>query len=63
MLFHKLKDKDRFRVNGMDLQCFDILSTKEKQFGFGSTCAGRKAKCQKLAAVSYRRQKFSYTQK
>lgn len=34
VLFHELKDKDRFQVNGMDLQCFDILSTKEKQFGF-----------------------------
>lgn len=34
ILFHELKDKDRFDASGIDLQCFDILSTKEKQFGF-----------------------------
>lgn len=34
VFFHELKDKDCFQVNGMNMQCFDILSTKEKQFGF-----------------------------
>lgn len=34
VLFHELKDKECFHVKGMDLQCFDFLSTKEKQFGF-----------------------------
>lgn len=32
--FHELKDGDRFEVGDMHLQCFDIHSTKEKQFGF-----------------------------
>lgn len=34
VLFHELKDKDRFHVKGMDLQCFDILSTKESTISF-----------------------------
>ena len=32
--FHLLEDGDRFEVGDMHLQCFDIHSTKEKQFGF-----------------------------
>ena len=32
--FREVKDKDRFEVGDMQFQCFDILSTKEKQFGF-----------------------------
>ena len=32
--YHELKDADRFSVGDMRLQCFDIHSTKEKQFGF-----------------------------
>lgn len=31
---HVLDDGDRFNVGDMQLQCFDILSEKEKQFGF-----------------------------
>jgi ribonuclease Z len=34
VFFHELKDKESFHAGGMDMQCFDILSTKEKQFGF-----------------------------
>ena len=34
VLFHEVKDKERFEVGDMQFQCFDILSTKEKQFGF-----------------------------
>ena len=34
MEFHELEDGDRFEVGDMRLQCFDIHSTKEKQFGF-----------------------------
>lgn len=34
VMFHELKDKDVFRIGSTDFQCFDILSTKEKQFGF-----------------------------
>lgn len=40
VLFHELNDKDCFRVGDMDLQCFDILSTKEKQFGFRALMPG-----------------------
>jgi len=32
--FHELEDGDRFEVGDIHLQCFDIHSTKEKQFGF-----------------------------
>ena len=32
--FCEVKDQDRFEVGDMRFQCFDILSTKEKQFGF-----------------------------
>ena len=32
--FHQLEDGDKFEVGDMHLQCFDIHSTKEKQFGF-----------------------------
>ncbi|MEF2683474.1 MAG: MBL fold metallo-hydrolase [Parabacteroides johnsonii] len=34
VFFHELQDKDIFNINNVDFQCFDILSTKEKQFGF-----------------------------
>jgi len=34
IIFHELLDGDRFQVGDMQLQCFDIHSTKEKQFGF-----------------------------
>lgn len=32
--FHQLEDGERFEVGDMKLECFDIQSTKEKQFGF-----------------------------
>lgn len=32
--FHQLEDGDSFEVGDMKLECFDIQSTKEKQFGF-----------------------------
>lgn len=31
---HELNDGDRFTVGDINLQCFDIHSTKERQFGF-----------------------------
>ena len=34
VLFHEIADKNVLRIEDMELQCFDILSTKEKQFGF-----------------------------
>lgn len=34
VVFHQLEDGDSFEVGNMKLECFDIQSTKEKQFGF-----------------------------
>lgn len=34
VVFHQLEDGDRFPVGDMTIQCFDIHSTKEKQYGF-----------------------------
>lgn len=34
VVFHQLEDEDCFEVGDMKLECFDIQSTKEKQFGF-----------------------------
>lgn len=36
VVFHCLEDRDHFSVGAMQFQVFDILSTKERQFGF--TC-------------------------
>lgn len=34
VIFHEVKDKEILQVGDLRLQCFDILSTKEKQYGF-----------------------------
>lgn len=34
VVFHQLENGDCFEVGDMKLECFDIQSTKEKQFGF-----------------------------
>lgn len=34
VVFHQLEDGDCFEVGDMKMECFDIQSTKEKQFGF-----------------------------
>lgn len=34
VVFHQLEDGDCFEVGDMKLECFDIQSTKENQFGF-----------------------------
>lgn len=34
VVFHQLEDGDCFEVGDMKLECFDIQSTKKKQFGF-----------------------------
>lgn len=34
VVFREVRNGDSFRVGRMKLECFDILSTKEKQFGF-----------------------------
>lgn len=34
VVFHQIEDGDKFDVGNIRMQCFDIHSTKEKQFGF-----------------------------
>ena len=34
VVFHELHDGDKFEVGDIGMQCFDIHSTKEKQYGF-----------------------------
>ena len=38
--FKEVRDKERFEVGEIQFQCFDILSTKEKQFGFWTLLPG-----------------------
>lgn len=40
VVFHLLEDDDAFEVGDMKLTCFDIHSTKEKQFGFRAELPG-----------------------
>ena len=40
VVFHQLDDGDCFEVGDMKLECFDIQSTKEKQFGFRAELPG-----------------------
>ena len=40
VVFHELKDGDDFEVGDIHMQCFDIHSTKEKQFGFRAELPG-----------------------
>ena len=40
VVFHQLEDGDCFEVGNMKLECFDIQSTKEKQFGFRAELPG-----------------------
>ncbi len=40
VVFHELADGDKFDVGDMSLQCFDIHSTKEKQYGFRAELPG-----------------------
>ena len=40
VVFHELQDGDAFEVGDMRLRCFDIHSTKEKQFGFRAELPG-----------------------
>ena len=41
VVFHLLEDGDAFEVGDMKLACFDIHSTKEKQFGFRAELPGK----------------------
>lgn len=38
VVFHELHDGDKFEVGDIGMQCFDIHSTKEKQYGFRPNC-------------------------
>lgn len=40
VVFHQQEDGDCFEVGDMKLECFDIQSTKEKQFGFRAELPG-----------------------
>ena len=40
VVFHELKDGDAFEVGDIHMRCFDIHSTKEKQFGFRAELPG-----------------------
>lgn len=42
ILFHEVKDGDCFEAAGLKVRCFDIASTKEKQFGFRVMLPGGK---------------------
>ena len=46
VFFREVRDKDVFNVDNIEFQCFDILSAKEKQFGFCTrTLNGAKLVC------------------
>lgn len=46
VVFHEVKDGDSWQVEDMCLTCFDIESTKEKQFGFQAELPdGRRIVC------------------
>ena len=42
---HELEDGDLFEVGGLQLQCFDIHSTKERQFGFAALMPNGRRLC------------------
>ena len=42
---HLLEDGDKFEAGGFPLQCFDIHSTKERQFGFTAQLSGGRRLC------------------
>lgn len=45
VVLHPLEDGDCFKVSDMRLQCFDIHSTKERQFGFAALLPGGQRLC------------------
>ena len=52
VVFHQLEDGDCFDVGDMKLECFDIQSTKEKQFGFRAELPGVSEDCASSDHVS-----------
>ena len=45
VFFHEVSEKDEIDCGSFHLRVFDILSTKEKQFGFATTVEGRRIVC------------------
>ena len=45
VVFHELHDGDKFEVGNIHMQCFDIYSTKEKQYGFRAELPGTTVVC------------------
>lgn len=45
VLLHEIKDGDSWDIADLNITCFDILSTKEKQFGFHATLPNGKQLC------------------
>ena len=45
VVFHELHDGDKFEVGDIGMQCFDIHSTKEKQYGFRAELPGTTVVC------------------
>ena len=45
VVFHELHDGDKFEVGDISMQCFDIHSTKEKQYGFRAELPGTTVAC------------------
>lgn len=45
VLLHEIKDGDSLSIEDLNLTCFDILSTKEKQFGFLAVLPDGKRLC------------------
>ena len=52
VVFHQLEDGNCFDVGDMKLECFDIQSTKEKQFGFRAELPGVSEDCASSDHVS-----------
>lgn len=45
VVFHELHNGDTFEVGNIHMQCFDIYSTKEKQYGFRAELPGTTVVC------------------
>ncbi len=45
VILHELQSGDSFAIDDIEITCFDILSTKEKQFGFSAKLPNGKRLC------------------
>lgn len=61
IIFHEIKDGDYFEAINIHMQCFDIYSTKEKQYGFKATLPnGKELVC--LGDEPYNNKNQSYVE-